>query len=284
MKAWVVGKNGMLAQSFASVLKDQAVYSGKELDLFDGKQVERWIDTHKPTHLINCAAYTHVDSAEREKEAAYQANVELPRRLALLAKRCRLPLLHFSTDYVFDGAKSSPYRAEDPTNPLNVYGATKLKGEEAILEVMPHACIVRTSWLYGDTGAPFPWKVIEKLKKGVTLHMIDDQYGAPTYTRDLVDVALQLKDHGGIFHMANRGATTWYHYTLCIAEWLKKRGHIESFDVRPVTSSAYAADAKRPKYSVFCLDPVESILHGEIREWEVALMDYLERVDDRLET
>jgi dTDP-4-dehydrorhamnose reductase len=284
VKAWIVGKNGMLGRAFAEVLGRDSISTGRELDVFSDQGVARFIVQEKPTHLFNCAAYTNVDKAEEEATLAALSNVELPKRLAEIAKEYGLSMTHFSTDYVFDGGKNTPYEEEDATAPLNVYGETKREGEKRVLGILPSACIIRTSWLYGEYGTPFPWKVVDKLKKGVTLHMVDDQVGAPTYTGDLVNVALQLVGHPGIFHVANRGTTTWYGITVFIAEWLKKRGVIEAFEVHPTTSDAFQSLATRPKYSVFCLDRVESILSGELREWDVALMEYLERINDRLET
>jgi dTDP-4-dehydrorhamnose reductase len=276
----VTGGLGMLAHAFKEVLRKRALdarFVGRaECDVADTQSVAATFERFKPTLLINCAAYTKVDLAEKEPEAAHRANGVAP---GVLAAECRLrgaALVHFSTDYVFDGSLRRPLRPDDPVGPQSVYGASKLEGERAIHANPPARWLVaRTAWLYGPGGPNFVQTMLNVARACKPLRVVNDQVGSPTYTFDLAAATLDLLDRGasGVWHVANAGQTNWFEFAKAIfEEWGL------SPDLQPTTSAQWKVtkpdSAVRPAYSVVDLTPVTNLLGRPMRPWRDALRDY----------
>ena len=276
----VTGGLGMLAHAFKEVLRgrglDARLVSRAECDAADTQSVATTFERFKPTLLINCAAYTKVDLAEKEAEAARRANGIAP---GVLASQCRLhgaAMVHFSTDYVFDGSLRRPLRPDDPVGPQSAYGRSKLEGERAIQSnPPPRWLIARTAWLYGPGGPNFVQTMLNVARAGKPLRVVDDQVGSPTYTFDLAAATLDLLDRGaaGVWHVANAGETSWFEFAGAIFEqWAL------SPDLSPTTSAQWKAtkpdSAVRPAYSVFDLTRVTNLLGRPMRPWRDALRDY----------
>ena len=215
----VTGANGQLGLAIQAATTDfpelQFVFAGKaELDITNEKEIAVFFENNQLDYSINAAAYTHVDKAEDEPEAAYLLNETAPRLLAEVCKKHGVFLVHISTDYVFDGTKGSPYNVKDMPNPINLYGASKLAGEKAIVDVGGEYCVVRTSWLYSEFGNNFQTTILEKAKTAPFLEVVSDLYGTPTYAPNLV-VFLLNKLHKSAFtsnieHFADGISMSWY--------------------------------------------------------------------------
>jgi dTDP-4-dehydrorhamnose reductase len=274
----VTGGRGMLAHAFQRVLDArglQATFLSRvECDITNPGAVRGVFDDLRPTLLINCAAYTEVDQAEKEPELANQINGLGPGILAVACAKLATSLVHFSTDYVFDGSSTRPWRTDDPVNPQSAYGRSKLLGERAIAENGGAlTLIVRTAWLYGPDGPNFVQTMLNAARAGKALTVVNDQVGSPTYTVDLAEATLDLLDSDrgdGIFHVTNSGQTTWYDFAGAIfEEWgLSPR-------LRPITTDEWErmkpGTAKRPAYSVLEMERFEHLVGRQMRPWRDAL-------------
>lgn len=254
MRVWIMGRRGLLARAMQRKCKERGIdyvaTSKKEVDLTNRQAVEAQFETLHFTHLINCAAYTAVDRAEEEEKEAHALNAEGVALLALLAHQHSKRLLHFSTDYVFNG-KAERYKEEDPTDPLSIYGKSKAEGEVLLKKYCPEACLIRTSWLFGREGNHFVKKMIALLETQEQMEVVSDQIGRPTYADDLAEAALSLLDRSGTFHFANSGETSWHGFAEAIKRKLEERGRpIRCKRVEPVTSAAFGALAPRPASSI----------------------------------
>jgi dTDP-4-dehydrorhamnose reductase len=286
----VTGGRGMLAHAFAQALYARgvrvAVVGRQECDVAEPAQVVACFDRHRPTLVINCAAYTKVDQAEKEREAANTANGTGPAILAEQCRRAGAALVHFSTDYVFDGSLRRALRPDDPVGPQSAYGRSKLEGERAIQsDPPPRWLIARTAWLYGPNGPNFVQTMLNVGRAGKPLRVVDDQVGSPTYTFDLAAATLDLLDRGaaGIWHVSNAGQTSWFDFAKAIfQEWGLAP------DLQPTTSAAYKAgkpdSAVRPAYSVFDLSPLEKLLGRPMRPWRDALHAHRLQTDGGIRT
>ncbi|MES2350239.1 MAG: dTDP-4-dehydrorhamnose reductase [Pseudomonadota bacterium] len=260
MKILLTGSTGQvgyeLARSLQGIGEVVAVDRGV-MDLSDLDQVRDVIRREKPQLIVNPAAYTAVDKAESEPELAHRVNAEAPGLMAQEAKALGAAMVHYSTDYVFDGSQPSARREDDPIGPLNVYGASKLAGEQAIAAAgIPHL-IFRTSWVYGTRGKNFLLTMLRLAKERDELKVVADQHGAPTWSRTIADTtALVLSQahaggrewwvqNSGIYHLSAQGQTTWFDFTRAIVE---EAGL--SCRVLPITSAEYPVPARRPQYSV----------------------------------
>jgi dTDP-4-dehydrorhamnose reductase len=272
----VTGGNGMLALAFKKRLPAAHFADKNSLDITDENSVRSFFDRIKPRLLINCAAYTKVDLAEQEKNLADQINGHA---VATLAKICRehdTVLVHFSTDYVFDGALRRPLRVDDPLAPQSAYGQSKLLGEQLLQQnAPPDWLIIRTAWLYGPGGVCFPQTILSAARAGKPLTVIDDQIGSPTFTDDLADATLRLieRDARGIYHFVNDGQTNWHDFAVAI---------LDEFGiptpVAPTTSAQWKTQrpnsAIRPHYSVLDLSKYEAIVSHRPPAWRDALKRY----------
>jgi dTDP-4-dehydrorhamnose reductase len=226
-----------------------------DLDIGEGQAVRDCIGRHRPAIIINAAAYTAVDKAESEPDAAKRINAEGPRHLAAAAREYGVRLIHISTDFVFDGAASVPYRPDSATQPLSVYGSTKRDGELAVLEALPErSTIVRTAWVYAASGANFVRTMLRVMKATGAVRVVADQVGTPTAARYLAEalwlVAGKPEIHG-IHHWTDAGVASWYDFAVAIAEDGAELGLVSpEVAVTPITTADYPTPARRPAYSV----------------------------------
>lgn len=269
MKIWILGSKGLLGRELVKVCSERNVAfvaTGSEMDIRDPIALKTFADGQSLTHAINCAAYTDVDRAEVEIEKAYGVNAEGPKNLGLVARESNFRVIHVSTDYVFDGQKKSAYTEEDPCRPVNVYGKSKRLGEQQLLEVLEEACIVRTSWLFGEGGKNFLSKLIPLMQAHETLQIENVQVNRPTCARDLAEGLLKMLDTSGIWHFASRGEVTRYQIALHVLEQAQKRGlSLKCKEILP--AAPVELTAPRPAYSALCTDKIEALL-GALRTWE----------------
>lgn len=272
----VTGTNGQLGKCFQ---KEASNYSGfhflyttpEELDITSEENLNVYFDTHKIDVCINCAAYTNVEKAESEPEKAFAVNAEAVKILAEICKFHQVILFHFSTDYVFDGKKNEAYSEEDSPNPINVYGASKLKGEKYIQDILERYFIFRTSWLYSEFGHNFYKTILSKSEEaGVQLKITDQQTGTPTNANDLAKavlktISLENKNYG-LYHYSNMGKTTWYGFAKAILDFTGK-----SNTVNLQASDAYKTVAKRPENSLLSKFKSTVQLQLNIPYWEESL-------------
>lgn len=248
MKILLTGKDGMVGWELARALPPlgEVIACGrKELDLADPARVVSVIREVKPDVVVNAAAYTAVDKAETERELAFQVNGTAPGIMAEEAKRLGALLVHYSTDYVFDGTKDGPYVETDAPNPLSVYGASKLAGERAIQEVGCRHLVLRTSWVYAARGRNFLLTILRLAKEKRELRVVDDQYGAPTWARDIARASAEILRRtdtpGGIYHLTAAGETTWCGFAREIVRLAGLKTVVE-----PITTEEYPTLARRP--------------------------------------
>ncbi len=244
------------------------------LDLTDYKLVENFFNNYKPQFLINCAAYTAVDKAEKEKALAFRLNAEVPGSLAGLCQKFSTKLIHISTDYVFDGRNYRPYKEDDVPNPLSVYAKSKFEGENRILE-FNNSIIIRTSWLYSSSGNNFVRTMLKLGKEKKELRVVYDQIGSPTYAADLADAILRIVYSSinneksyipGIYHYSNEGVCSWFDLAVEIFRiaGIKCR-------VYPIESKEYPLPAKRPLYCVMNKDKIKLTYNLKIPHWKDSL-------------
>ena len=252
---------------------DELIAAGSaEADLRDAAQVEKLFQKTQPDWAVICAAYTDVDGCERNRELAFAVNGGGVENVARAAEKIKARVFLVSTDYVFDGKGTRPYEADDPIAPINVYGASKAAGEEALRKNSSAWCIGRTSWLFGVHGPSFPQKILQAAETRPELSVVNDQVGSPTYTRDLARAMRELvkKEARGVVHITNEGVCSWYDFAR---EILAQSGR-GSVPVHPITTDQSARPARRPNYSV--LSPAS--LHGygvRMRAWQDALRMFL---------
>lgn len=295
LKIVIVGRNGQLAweanQRFQGL--GQIICLGRpELDLLDLNGVREEIRRIKPTVIVNAAAYTAVDQAESEREAAMKINSEAPAVMAEEAKRSDALFITYSTDYVFDGKSAMPYGETDPTAPLNVYGASKLSGEQAVEAVGGNHLIFRTSWVYGARGKNFLKTILKLAAERPELRIVDDQVGAPTWSRDLADatrkiieqivskiesenilISEALGNRRGIYHMTSAGSISWYGFAAAILEEMEKRGLSKGALAKllPIPSSEYPTPAARPHNSRLCNEKLKNAFGVTLPPWRESL-------------
>jgi dTDP-4-dehydrorhamnose reductase len=276
MKIIILGGKGQLGKEFENFLKDKAEiysFSHLELDVLNQGLLIKKIQEIKPEVVINCSAYTKVDKAEEEKEECIKVNAIGAKNVSYASYKVGAKVIYFSTDYIFDGEKESPYTELDSPNPISTYGSSKLLGEIYTSKHNPNHLILRISWLYGINGRNFVKTIIKKAKEEKELKIVSDQKGSPTYTLDVVKQTWELikKDKVGIYHSANQGETSWYEFAKKIIEKLKI-----NVKISPIKTGEYPALAKRPKYSV--LDNYLLKLEGIniMRDWETALNEFLD--------
>jgi dTDP-4-dehydrorhamnose reductase len=275
----VVGAKGMLGRDLMGILhssfsKDEIIgWDIDEMDIQKEDESVTKIEKLRPEIVIHIAAYTDVDGCESDKERAFAVNAEGTRHVALAASKCHAKMVYLSTDYVFDGEKREPYLENDSPHPLNVYGHSKLKGEQYVQEWVKDSLIIRTQWLYGPFGKNFVDSILRQAREKGALSIVNDQIGSPTYTADLAKAISGLIrfDARGIFHVANRDPCTWYTFGRAI---LKLSG-VNRVKVVPISSKELGRPAARPSYSVLNCQKFEKETGLTMRPWSEALKDYL---------
>ncbi|MFA6923960.1 MAG: dTDP-4-dehydrorhamnose reductase [Bacteroidales bacterium] len=251
-----------------------------ELDITDFKDLELFFKNNKIDFVINCAAYTAVDKAETEKESAKLLNSVAPSFLAELCEKYNCKLIHISTDYVFDGTNVKPYTEEDKTNPVSVYGKTKLDGENEIIKKTKNAIIIRTSWLYSTVGNNFMKTMIWLGKEKSEINVVSDQTGTPTYAGDLAKVILdiiskvknEIPKKVEIYNFSNEGVTSWNEFAVEIFKLAKI-----NCKVNPIETKDYPTPAKRPNYSVFDKSKIKKDFNITIPDWKDSLKVAVEK-------
>ncbi len=282
---WVVGGTGMLGSDVTSALSrrgDAVRATGHEVDVTDEDAVAHFARRHQPAWIVNCAAYTDVDGAERDEEAAYRLNALGPMHLALAARSVEARLLHVSTDYVFDGSRPGPYTEEAPRAPLGAYGRTKAAGEDRVREVARRAIVLRTAWLHGPNGRSFVATMLRLLASGHDVRVVDDQRGSPTYTADLAETVAAIigtdEDLQGTYHYVNAGTCTWYEFARAIQEQGCAAGLLSSrVSIHPVSTAEYASPAPRPANSVLSTERLRAVLAVATPPWQDGLARHLNR-------
>ncbi len=284
MRVLILGKTGMLGRDLSEVLGkegfDTVGIERKILDFKFPESIKPALKDVFPDAVVNCAAYTDVDLAEKERELATVINRDAPSELARVCKEMKIPLLHISTDYVFDGDTRIPYRENNSTNPINFYGKTKLEGELAIASALDQHLIVRTSWLYGKHGRNFVKTILRLAREKEELKIVSDQFGSPTWTKDLAMALLKMlisirnqkkSVKWGIYHFAGLGETSWYQFACKIVEYGQKYEEFRVQKIVPIPSSEYHRPAKRPAKSTLDCQKISSNFGVDLKPWEISL-------------
>jgi len=285
MKILLIGRHGQVAQELQLSLAgvgELIVLGREQLDLAEPERIRQQVRAHRPDLIINAAAHTAVDQAESEPELAFAINATAPGVLAEEAAALGVPLIHYSTDYVFDGSKAEPYSEADQPNPLGVYGRSKLAGEQVIREVGGAHLILRTSWVYSQHGRNFLLTMQRLLQEREELKVVDDQIGAPTWAGSIASATAQLIERWrsgqagpwGVYHLTASGETSWFGFASAIAEQL---GRQEKPCARllPIPSSAYPTPARRPLNSRLSCARLQNDWGVQLPDWHSALLDCL---------
>jgi len=285
---WIIGNKGMLGQELSGLLTAQGIEqvgSDREVSILDPEalsgfahEVQR--NGGRISAIVNCAAYTAVDKAEDEPERARALNAVGPEHIARLAQRLGARFLHISTDYVFDGKASRPYREDDPTGPTGVYGKTKEEGEKRVIAACPKAIILRTAWLYGRHGPNFVYTMLRLMRERTDLGVVADQHGTPTWAYDLagaISTILRAEaPEPAIYHFTNKGETTWYDFACEIYRQARALGLLDhDVTIRPLTTDQYPTKARRPAYSVLSKEKIKRTFGLSIPDWRDSLMKFL---------
>jgi len=281
-KYLIAGRNGQLAQAFIKAFEQRSLlYAApeeKELDITDPDRIEAVTRAFHPDVIINCAAYNLVDKAEDEREKVYLVNTTGPQNLARAARTHRARMVHFGSDYVFDGAKvNGLYGEGDAVNPLNEYGRSKLAGEQAVLGESPGNLVLRLSWVYGDGKQNFIYKLAEWARNSEYLKIACDEFSVPTSTRTIVDVTLKALEQGvsGMYHLTNSGYCSRYEWAKLVLSAIGVRKFI-----RPVSMDEFNLPAKRPKFSAMSNEALSRLLGVGIPEWGEAVTAFLREQGD----
>ena len=278
MRVLITGSAGLLGRelvAYAGTRHCVLPLTRKEADVCDSGSVERALDKAEPDVVVHCAAYTAVDDCELQPELAWKVNAEGTRNVARACRRRGVPLLYLSTDYVFDGQKPEPYVETDRPNPLNVYGKTKLAGEEGVAELAERFWIVRVSWLFGAWGRNFVQAILRQARAGQALRVVADQVGAPTYAMHLAEKIEHIftRAEGGIYHVTNQGYCSWFEFAKAVLD----QAGLDHVTISPIPSSALDRRARRPLNSRLANARLESSGLGLLPPWREGVDSYLLR-------
>lgn len=290
MKILVLGKSGQVASALAALAEERGVnltvWGRKELDLMVSEDICPAIMNSGVDAIINAAAYTAVDKAESEPDAAFQLNAHAPALIAEAARVMGVPFVHISTDYVFSGGKDEPYVEDDQVDPVSVYGRSKSDGESKILAAYPAATILRTAWVFYEHGGNFVKTMLRLGGERQELRVVGDQHGNPTYAGDIADACFRIVDvaridrakASGIFHFAGAGYTTWHGFAETIFEEAMKRGWKVPERVVEISTAEYPTPARRPSNSRFNCNKIQELLGSEVPDWRIGLSACLDRL------
>ncbi|MCC1483472.1 dTDP-4-dehydrorhamnose reductase [Winogradskyella immobilis] len=280
----VTGKDSQLSQCIQDI-KNQypklnfIFKSSKALDITNNDQLELFFNTNTIDYCINCAAYTAVDKAEIEKEKATKVNFEGIKNLVNICNEANATLIHISTDFVFNGNSKKPYLETDKTDPINVYGKTKRKGELKVIENSQKYFIIRTSWLYSEYGTNFLKTMLKLSNQKDKIDVVNDQIGSPTYAKDLAEVILKFIDlnilNYGIYNYSNSGEISWYQFAKTIFKILNI-----SIKTNSISSKDYKTLAKRPDYSVLNTNKIRQVFDIDIPNWEISLKKAISNLNE----
>lgn len=279
----VTGGNGQLAQTIKALyFKNKhdlqfTFVSKKTLDITNFEAIESFFSIRNFDYCVNCAAYTNVEQAEESTNLAFNINAEAVNHISNVCKQRKVILIHISTDYVFDGQNTSPYKETDEVGPINTYGESKLKGEQYIIENIKEYYIIRTSWLYSKFGKNFFKTILNKIKENANLKITTAETGTPTSCVDLATVIytiINTKENAfGLYHFSNKGQATWFDFAKEIAIL---QGNYDVSNITPV--DFFKTKAKRPKYSVLNKQKINAILSQENNHWKTALKELIKTI------
>lgn len=281
IKVLVTGVNGQLGYDVVKRLQELHIdvqgVDIEDFDITDSLQVSQYLQNYQPDAVIHCAAYTAVDKAESDKEKCAAINIEGTRNIAKACRRLNAKLIYISTDYVFDGSGSEPHKEDEETAPINYYGYTKEQGEQAVRELVSRHHIIRTSWVYGKNGSNFVKTMLRLASSNNSLKVVNDQIGAPTYTRDLAILICEVlqRDKYGTLHGVNDGICSWYDF----AREIFSQSNI-SIEVQPVPSEAFPTAAKRPRNSRLSNEALGKQGFSKLPPWKDALTRYLREITE----
>lgn len=291
MKAIISGANGQVGWELTRKSRidkiEIAGFSHKMLDITNICSIQNIVDKYQPDIFINAAAYTKVDQAESEPDMAFAVNRTGPANIASVCKKLKIPLIHISTDYVFDGSNPKPYTEEHPVSPIGVYGKSKWEGEKIIRETLLSHIIIRVSWVFGMHGNNFVKTMLRLGKTNNPIKIVDDQKGCPTPARDIaaviwkmVELIINAKDQSlwGTYHYCGSGATTWYGFAKEIFTLAEPLLYYRSPDIIPVTTSEYPTLAKRPANSVLSCEKIKNKMGIIIQPWTTELYNVLKGI------
>ena len=279
----VLGANGQIGWELCrclATLGEVVPCTRREVDASDLGALRDFVRSVRPMLVVNAAGYTAVDQAEHDSASAQRLNAEMPGLLAEETLRLGAGLIHYSTDYVFDGTAHTPYREEDPTNPVNRYGESKLAGEQAILATNAAAIVLRTSWVYGLRGHNFLLTIRRLSSEQSTLRVVSDQHGSPTWSRSIAEATSQivaqghpdmtgfLNQHRGIYHLTSSGQTSWHDFALAILAY----GGATPVTIEPATTAQYPTTAVRPAYSVLDCSRLFAVFGLRLPKWDEGLL------------
>jgi dTDP-4-dehydrorhamnose reductase len=289
VKILLVGSRGQLGWELLRATKECGLdcegLDTPQFDLTDKEAVERTVGGEEFSLVVNAAAYTAVDKAESERDQAFAVNADGPRYLALACAKNNIPLIHVSTDYVFDGTKKTPYVESDPISPMGVYGESKAAGEASVRDNLNNYIILRTSWLYSSHGNNFVKTILRLAGEREELRVVADQYGCPTYAADLAAAVLELAKRigsqgsvqWGVYHYCGHGVTTWHGFAQEICELSKKHTPMRVKEIEVISTDEYPTPAKRPPYSALDCSKIKSVFGIRTRPWQDSLADMLAR-------
>ncbi len=281
-KLLVIGSSGQLASAIRRFRPDSVFLERRQLDLSEPDTISDRLKEYAPDMVINAAAYTQVDNAEKEEKLIFNINAKAPEALAYYCASRNIPFIHFSTDYVFNGSKDTPWNEEDATAPLNAYGRSKAAGEKYIADIGGKYLLFRTSWMYDAQGRNFLNTILKLAKEREELRIIDDQFGAPTYAPHLAKAVLSALEiagqkpafPSGIYHLCNFGYTTWYGFAVRIIEIARACGvDIKMRHIYPIPASEYPLPAKRPTNSRLDCSKAQMIFNISMPDWHQGLED-----------
>lgn len=276
---WIIGKNGMLAQDIIDKFNKNSVEyiaTASDIDITNIDILNNFSKDKNIKTIINSSAYTKVDLAEDEKDICYNVNAEGIKNITEIAFNIKADLIHFSTDYVFDGNSNKPYTEEDKTNPINIYGKSKLEGENNALSY-DKSIVFRVSWLYGIYGKNFVYTMINLMNSKESIKVVNDQFGSPTYTGDVAEVVLGFIQKNnfdyGLYHYTNKGNISWYDFANSIYKIGKEYNVINNdCKVNPCATEEYPTKAKRPKYSVLSVEKIRK--YAKIYDYKRSLDNF----------
>lgn len=283
-KILVTGSSGQLGNELQDLSKTHPQFefiflSSHQLSIANKEAVIKAFEKYHPNYLINCGAYTNVDNAEAERDKAMEVNAIAVGQLAQICNQFHTKFIHISTDYVFDGAATSPLKETDDVNPVNFYGESKLTGEMEAIKNNPEVIIIRTSWVYSTYGKNFVKTMLRLLNEREVIQVVNDQVGSPTYANDLAEVILQIITGDnwvpGIYHFSNEGHISWFEFAMEIKNKVNS-----TCEIIPVATSEFYTKAKRPAYSVLDKTKIQHTFHIKLKNWKESLNKCLSQLNE----